>query len=130
MKLSYLHECTTTGAIAATSTPLYFGQRKKKKKFFREEGYLSITPIKQPIGLAEKTITQEENGYLGITDKKQTSQPKTKVWQTVEKVGNFSGSKRSSAGFATKGVSPHGYDAPGTGNIIRDPKGRRMTGGR
>jgi len=133
MKLSLLHECTTTGAIAATFAPLYFKPKKRKKKLFHEEegyGYLSITPIKQPMGLGEKKITQEsatakKSGYLGISDQKQTSQPKTKVWQPFEKVGKF---KKSSVGG--EGVKGHGYDAPGTGTIARDPMGKIMTGTR
>jgi hypothetical protein len=75
MKLKELHECTTTGAIAAGPMVPMFSTPKKKKK--------------------RKIVEAEDNtklGYLNITTQKQPVNKMTNVWTTFKPTKSKSGS--------------------------------------
>lgn len=75
MKLKELHECTTTGAIAAGPMVPMFSTPKKKKK--------------------RKIVEAEDNtklGYLNISTQKQPVNKMTNVWTTFKPTKSKSGS--------------------------------------
>jgi hypothetical protein len=75
MRLKELHECTTTGAIAAGPMVPMFSTPKKKKK--------------------RKIVEAEDNtklGYLNISTQKQPVNKMTNVWTTFKPTKSKSGS--------------------------------------
>jgi hypothetical protein len=76
MRLKELHECTTTGAIAAGPMVPMFSTPKKKKK-------------------RKKIVEAEDNtklGYLNISTQKQPVNKMTNVWTTFKPTKSKSGS--------------------------------------
>ena len=91
MRLKELHECTTTGAIAAgPMVPIFSTPKKKKKRKIVEAedntklGYLNITTQKQPVN--------KVSGYLGVASQKQPVNKMTNVWTTFKPTKFKSGS--------------------------------------
>ena len=76
MKLNRLHECVTTGMVAAGPMVPVFSTPKKKKK-------------KTAISEAEDNT---KLGYLNITTQKQPTNKMTNVWTTFKPTKSKSGS--------------------------------------